>query len=357
MNSLLIKELANSLKVYLSTDLNQTYCRTRYDFPGLSVVQRKKLEKQKPFERQILLKDFASEILGGSFEEWEKDAWIVHRWGGISKFNVGNHDRITAFRDALQRGNAVYFNGISSLSKIASFVKPKDFFVYDSRVAFALNGLFLDLVGVVDNIYFFPIPPAPGGRHIAMNQVITQRVDNPVFYPKQQAYAVYNQLILQLYKELFPGADKYQPCRVEMLLFELGKTNGVIAQKVGIESNSGSRKAKHPSKLPTSVINGTSNLQRGSVLQRRIVHSGFKIIRDGIGIYLFVGQMKTKTYCEILPIKGNLTNSEVLSEMGFEKQGGGHPYFIRYFKTNELKQAISLMNNMKTILSDNHSKK
>ena len=352
MNSLLIKELANSLKVFLSTDLNQTYRRTIYDFPGLTLVQRKKLEEQEPLERQILLKDYAGEILGGSFEKWDKDAWIVHEWGGIRKFSINNHRRIIEFGDALMEDAPVPLAGISSLSKIASFVRPTDYFVYDSRVAFALNGLFLDLVEVVDNIHFFPIPSAQGGRHIAMNQVITQRVDNPVFYPKQQAYAVYNQLILQLYKELFPGADKYQPCRVEMLLFELGKTDGVIAQKVGVGSNRETSMAKQSNKRPVSVVNGTSSfLKEGTVVLGRRVHSGFKIIREGTEFYLFVGKDKKKTFCEVLSKNGQYQLDSKLTKNGFERKGGSSLYYIKRFDVDGIDRALSFMDTIKELLS------
>ena len=347
MTSNLINEIANYLKVYLEIDLDQTYCRTKYDFPNLSLVQRENLEKQEPFERQILLKDYVSAILCGSFENWDMDAWIVHEWGGIRNFDITKHQRIIEFRNALTEGLPIPFTGISSLSKIASFVRPTDCFVYDSRVTFALNGILLDLLGKVDNIRFFPIPSAQGGRHIAMNQIIAQRVDNPAFYPKQQAYSIYNQLIIKLDKILFPGTDKSQPCRVEMLLFELGKTDGVIARKVGIGPKRETTKAKQSNKRPTSVVNGTSVLKEGTVILGRTVHSGFKIIREGTIIYLFVGKDKKKTFCEVLSKNGQYKLDSKLIENGFERKGGSNPYYIKRFDIDDIAMAVSFMDIIK----------
>ncbi len=347
-----VKQLSASLMPFLGVNLDKTYSRTRFDFPDLSQEQVCSLRALNPCERQIRLKEYASQVLEGSFEEWGKDAWIVHRWGGISKFNVGNHDRITSFRDALQQGNAVPFNCISSLSKIAAFVSPTIYFVYDSRVAFALNGLLLDLLEKEKpNILFFPIPSALGGRNIAMNQIITQRVHNPVYYSDQQAYLIYNQLIQQLYQELFPGTDKYQPCRIEMLLFELGKTNGVIAQKVGIGSKHNTSKAKQFTERSASVEDDISSLKEGTVILGRSVHSGYKIIRGGTEIYLFVGKDKIKTFCEVLSKSGQYQIDSKLTENGFERKGGSSPYYIKRFDVDGIDRALSFMDTIKELFS------
>ncbi len=342
MKESLIIELAGLLKPYLSIDLNEPFRRVAYAFPDLSAHKLSVLERLNYFERQVQLKDYAKEILKGSFEQWDKDKWIVHTWGGIHKFNVGNHQRIREFRDSLVIGETAHFNRISSLSKIASFVKPEQFFVYDSRVAFALNGLLLECIEKDDEVRFFPLPSAIGGRDRQMKDIIATRIQAPSYYSEQDAYIVYNQLILELFSRLFPDSKGKKPCQIEMLLFELGKTNGIIAQRLGIVTKNQKKGKTSPSKKKTAK-NGISALKRGDIILTREVRKGYQIVHDGSVLYLFVGEDKRKSYCEVLSKEGQYKDEARLVEKGFEKRGGSHPYFIKEYGIDDINSAISFM--------------
>jgi len=350
MNDLLIIELANLLKNYLETDLNQTFRRTRYDFPDLTEDQRVNLDNQESLTRQIMLKEYACIILGGSFEEWDKDAWIVHNWGGIHKFKIDNHQRIIEFRDALYHGHTAHFECISSLSKIASFIRPDQFFVYDSRVAFALNGLLLECLKKFKrfsrHLCFFPIPHALGGRDKDMNDIIAKTVKSPQYYSKQEAYIVYNQLIRRLYVRLFTDNTVNQPCRVEMLLYELGKTEGIIAHLLGMIP----QKDKESSRNQNNDKEDVSVLKEGKKVFNRIVFKGYIIVQNGVEYYFFVGKDKRKSYCELLSKEKIYPNEAFLLENGFDLKGGRSPYFIKLFDKDEVRTAITFMDGLKKSL-------
>ena len=239
MKERVINYLCSKLKEFSSSvNLDHTYQNTKYDCPLLSVSEINELEKESPLKRQIKLKRLVSKELMDNFEHWDANEWIVHEWGGIRRFNVNNHHRIFAFRDQLTHGSLDNLNCISSLSKIASFVRPQSFFVYDSRVAFAINGILLDFVKQHpkerNHVVFFPIPSAPGQRKQQMEFAINRTVLNAPFIPEADSYIDYNKLVLTLGKKL---NNNQPPCWVEMLLFELGKTNGIISQLCGISAD------------------------------------------------------------------------------------------------------------------------
>ena len=227
----IIKGLASELASYKSKDLNVYFEGVKYDYPGISSANLSRLVKLNAFNRQLELKELVGDSMQNSYTKWELNKWIVHQWGGIPRFDISNHDRITKFRDHLQKGaiTAREFDRISSLSKIASFVSRDSFFIYDSRVAFSLDGLLLKMKQNRPQlpIKFFPIPSARNARDRRMKTLIIQSDPNAVFLSKEEAYIEYNKLILCLSKEKELKKD-LPPRWIEMLLFALGKTNGII---------------------------------------------------------------------------------------------------------------------------------
>lgn len=215
-------------------DLNRTYQLTEYQCRVnnfLSEDEINELRALPPLPRQIHLKHIMAEKLNGDFENWEINEWIVHEWGKIPRFQIGQHDRITRFRDNLQDGFTSSLDNISSLSKIASFVQPSEYFVYDSRVAFAIDGILLNYHknNPSANVCFFPIPKAQSNRKQRMELLIQQAITHPVFIAEKDSYVFYNNLILALSRHINNG---FPPCWVEMLLFELGKTHGIIDENI-----------------------------------------------------------------------------------------------------------------------------
>ncbi len=69
--------------------------------------------------------------------------WIIQQWGAIASFkqNPTNDERIIKFIEELKNTKLTKnsFDRISSFSKVASFIDPDHFAIYDSRVIYALN--------------------------------------------------------------------------------------------------------------------------------------------------------------------------------------------------------------------------
>ena len=140
------KELAALLKDNPEL-LNNAFRKTRDDFPYDQ--SQSNYSDKSPLEKQIDLKKKVSKELNGSFVNWKVDEWIVKEWGGIRSFKIdkGKGDkRIIGFESELKNRTLTCrsYSVISSLSKIASFVNPEEFFVYDSRVAYSLNVLIME---------------------------------------------------------------------------------------------------------------------------------------------------------------------------------------------------------------------
>ena len=75
----------------------------------------------------------------------------------------------------------------------------------------------------------------------------------------------------------------------------------------------------------------------------REVRKGYQIVHDGSVLYLFVGEDKRKSYCEVLSKEGQYKDEARLVEKGFGKRGGSHPYFIKEYGIDDINSAISFM--------------
>ena len=353
------KRLLNYLKSELlrlcnRVDLDATYSNTKYRC-GLLLSRDEiiELSNLRPLDRQIRLKQLISIHLNGSFDNWDADKWIVHEWGGIKRFKIDNtekyQNRITDFSDNLLNGHTVNLDCISSLSKIASFVNPDNYFVFDSRVTYALNGLILNykINNQKETVKFFPIPSAQGGRDTRMVALIQQKTPNAAFYTRTESYNEYNQVILSLSVLL---DNKYPPCWVEMLLFELGKTRGEI-DRMFFQNQDNTLKPlnKHYTISTASKEHSIIELTDGEKKYNRIMEKGYTIIVDGLEFYLFVGKDSQKAYCEVFSPKCQYVKEMELIQNGFMKRGGGKTYYIKEFNNDAIEQAISFMNEIKKL--------
>jgi hypothetical protein len=193
---------------------------------------REKIAKESNFfEKNLRLKEIVSEKLEeaktdeGRFRYYE---WIVKNWGGIYTFQ-GTKDKIADFIDSVKEGRSAQFSGISSYSKIMSFVDPTKYFIYDSRVAYALNWLLLKH-STSETLYF----RVPDGRNTDLRDYDIETIVNiyniagnesaknypkKIYYPKRDVYLIYNSFIRQLHNEMKTAVEK--PYYIEMLLFAL----------------------------------------------------------------------------------------------------------------------------------------
>ncbi|MBQ9336597.1 MAG: hypothetical protein IJS14_04785 [Lentisphaeria bacterium] len=101
---------------------------------------------------------------------------IVYHWGGIH----GNHEEtIERYADNLINGNLQEMEtdtGIASKSKILAAWNPNHYYIYDARVAIALQKLYF-------NIYRFYIP-TPQGNVDAVREELERSQGEAVTYPE-----------------------------------------------------------------------------------------------------------------------------------------------------------------------------
>ncbi len=183
-------------------------------------------------EQNIRLKWILNDKYKNTSEQSLIDFWIINDWGGIRGFksNERNLKKIDAFKNQLYKRKLSVdcFQTISSLSKIASFMDPDNWVIYDSRVIYALNWLILtcEVKERVVHKYF----PMPSGRNkiivnFDMNTIINlfhigAYEERSEWYRRQQvAYFEFCDFIKLSSKRIY-GEDA-KPFELEMLLFTL----------------------------------------------------------------------------------------------------------------------------------------
>ena len=169
--------------------------------------------------------------------------WVIQDWGGIGSFkkNERNNKRIVNFLKELEKGKLTKanFDAISSLSKVASFMNPEEYVIYDSRVIYGLNWLLFNFSK--SNKLF----PQPVGRSAALAKYDTQTIfrlsgENYEYYSYKEAFHEYCKLIKQL------SADKTKPYLLEMFIFAIAPTWVVkdIEKTVSLKVNYADNKSK-----------------------------------------------------------------------------------------------------------------
>lgn len=182
--------------------------------------------------KNLLLKEMLSEYLEGSYENQAVNFWIIKNWGGIRfKDNDGYQKRITKMGGLLNKyekgkltneDDEIIIERISSLSKVASFVKPQNYFIYDSRAVFSLNWL-LYKSGEKRDYYCQPQSQgkiAPYFLSTFIHEKLDVTMEKSVNVHK---YLDYCNLINELYPEVFDENKEKQPYKLEMLLFWIAK--------------------------------------------------------------------------------------------------------------------------------------
>ena len=189
------QQLISRLKEYLScTDMNARYM-SRFYPPGLAPIESSQLFRDDSFYTFTLrLRRIISNHLAGRFDQYELNFWIIQRWGGIFNFrdNPSNRAKMVSFAEALNERKPLNLSNIASLSKIASFVNPDHFFIYDSRAVYSLNRILLDTDYQGG---YYPIPHGRGDQYRVqeLRNCIRERVTGrKAFYPNKTAYYQYS---------------------------------------------------------------------------------------------------------------------------------------------------------------------
>jgi len=168
------------------------------------------------FEENVLLKKIVSFKLISEKDPLKYYNWIVKDWGRITVFDK-KIDVINDFFKQIgtNKLGSKHYCTISSLSKIAAFKFPERYFIYDSRVAYSLDWILIK--SKKDTSYFF----VPNGRNTFlekynMNNIIS--LFSGRYYEKKYTYAIYNELI----ENIFNNANQFRDaCNVEMFLWSL----------------------------------------------------------------------------------------------------------------------------------------
>ncbi len=210
----------------------------------LSKKEVTKLDNAKtPYQKELILKQYLYKKLNKLKEnDFDKflnlGLWIVEDWGGIKGANKSNTKEL--IKTFLMEDDKK-FNRIASSSKVASFLNPKEFIIYDSRVAYSLNWIILSQGA---GNYFFPIPEGRNSKMSAFEvdtlikiknvekyrvnntreleniKFISNRVKNH-YIPKNQAYFELNKLIKLVNTKLWKNENKSFLYYTEMLLFSI----------------------------------------------------------------------------------------------------------------------------------------
>lgn len=176
------------------------------------------------YEKNLYLKEHLHSIFAND-DTLDTHYWVIQTWGGIGSFkkNERNDQRINNFIQELSKGKLTKssFEAISSLSKVASFIEPNEYAIYDSRVIYTLNWLLFNY-SQERNLF-----PQPVGRSASLAKYDMQTIFNltkkPFAYRSHKnAYHDYCALIKQLSQEVFGAGCK--PYRLEMLLFMIAPT-------------------------------------------------------------------------------------------------------------------------------------
>jgi len=188
--------------------------------------------------RNIYLKENFNKVLQNDLN-LENHYWIIQEWGGIKslKQNDRNDEKINKFKKQLPTGKLTkeIFSLISSFSKLASFIKPNEYAIYDSRAIYSLNWLLFNFTDETE------LYPQPSGRNPKLSQYDLSTIFNltkkDITYKSHKtAYFEYCELLKFLSKEVY---DEDKPYKIEMLLFLIAPTKIIecIEKKTTITIN------------------------------------------------------------------------------------------------------------------------
>ena len=173
--------------------------------------------------KNIYLKENFHKVLQNDLN-LENHYWIIQEWGGIKslKQNDRNDEKINKFKKQLptEKLTKEIFSLISSFSKLASFINPNKYAIYDSRAIYSLNWLLFNFTDETE------LYPQPSGRNPKLSQYDLSTIfnlsnKNITYKSHKTAYFEYCELLKFLSKEVY---DENKPYKIEMLLFLIAPT-------------------------------------------------------------------------------------------------------------------------------------
>lgn len=179
--------------------------------------------------KNIYLKENFKETISGD-KTLGSHYWAVQDWGGIGSFKKKdtNNIRIENFLRELEKNSLTRntFKCISSLSKIASFIDPDKYSIYDSRAIYTLNWLIFNHSNSTE------LFPQPIGRSAELSKYDMQTIfrlskHQFSYISHNVAFHQYCALLNKLASQIFGEGSK--PYKVEMLLFMVAPTK-IVSQ-------------------------------------------------------------------------------------------------------------------------------
>ena len=191
------------------------------------------------FELNINLREIISEELN-QYHNLDKKKfnelclWIVKDWGGIK--GAKDEDTLKSVNTFLKKDYS--FDRIASTSKVASFMYPEKYAIYDARAVYTLNWIILSEKA---SGHFFPMPQGRNSKMNAFDMNVLIRlnsidlynmdssdknnrkhisnIDKNIFIPKNEAYNEFNLLIKKITESLWDNSKSIY--HTEMLLFSI----------------------------------------------------------------------------------------------------------------------------------------
>lgn len=222
------------------------------DFKGLDISLLPQFHYPSSERKLDFINSLRSHFNGNNIDDdnYTIKFWIINKWGGISSFkdkiDESNRKKIDDFLKRIKNEKSItksLFEVISSLSKVASFSDSSKFFVYDSRVIYALNWLLLK--HKIKESKFFPMPQGRNAKLSFFDLDTIIKLDrkndyreleiSDLYHEHTDAYYIYCDLIKKLAQELIPNRPAYH---LEMFLFTLvDKIHEEVRETVDISLN------------------------------------------------------------------------------------------------------------------------
>lgn len=154
------------------------------------------LTEKTPYEKELVLKKTIQKKLNDFYSTNRTSfnqlcLWIIKDWGGIN--GVDDSSTLELIQEFLSKTEPS-FNRIASTSKVGSFMFPEKYFIYDSRVAYALNWIILS-----ENAgnRFFPIPEGRNSKMLAFDMNVLIRLKNINLYKSTEIEGLDNRLYIK----------------------------------------------------------------------------------------------------------------------------------------------------------------
>jgi hypothetical protein len=164
------------------------------------------------FDKQIFLKKELKTVLETNYKDTA--LWIIQKWGGVRSYS--NVNKLFDLRCTVCNKNPLSMDCVSSLSKVASFLDPENYAVYDSRVVYTLNW-FIFSNGLNDKFFFQPRGQSHKIRKEDQDKIFNAVLKKVCYLDKDECYAKYIE-VLKGASKLLGGIEIY---KIEMFLFAI----------------------------------------------------------------------------------------------------------------------------------------